>query len=216
MDDQEQLIDLSDFHHAVASLFPKGHRFNSVSDATFAPKPPRAAPPPSQQFGRAGDHELLDDFHRSIANLFPGEYQSTSISVENVEVGRDQRLWIESLGESDPSIFAGLGSSTFRTVSTRGLSSDLSPTWLPATLRHLDLTKFVSCDNKSMRAHGGFSDIFVGQVCSNYLQPVRSSHSQHRQEMKEGPVTVAIKRLRVRLGSDKKFAKVSRIFTGWV
>ena len=62
-------------------------------------------------------------------------------------------------------------------------------------LEHLDLTHRVQRDGAYMIAHGGFCDVFTG---TSSLPGVRNSRT----------LKVAIKRLRIHLQSDFRFAKV--------
>lgn len=76
--------------------------------------------------------------------------------------------------------------------------SDLLP-----RLRHLDLTRYVWYESLSVRAHGGYCDVFAGQLSTIYRTD--------RWALGSNTVKVAIKRLRVQLGKDRNFAKVHRI-----
>ncbi|KAL5522769.1 hypothetical protein ACEPAG_8787 [Sanghuangporus baumii] len=71
-----------------------------------------------------------------------------------------------------------------------------------STLAHLDLTDRIQYHGAVMKAHGGYCDVFVGSADldeSHALRPKR-----------RGLITVAIKRLRVHIQSDKDFAKLLR------
>ncbi|KAL5481088.1 hypothetical protein ACEPAI_10029 [Sanghuangporus weigelae] len=71
-----------------------------------------------------------------------------------------------------------------------------------STLAHLDLTERIQYHGAVMKAHGGYCDVFVGSADldeSHALRPKR-----------RGLITVAIKRLRVHIQSDKDFAKLLR------
>ncbi|KAL5498961.1 hypothetical protein ACEPAH_1479 [Sanghuangporus vaninii] len=71
-----------------------------------------------------------------------------------------------------------------------------------STLAHLDLTDRIQYHGAVMKAHGGYCDVFVGSANldeSHALRPKR-----------RGLVTVAIKRLRVHIQSDKDLTKLLR------
>ena len=69
-----------------------------------------------------------------------------------------------------------------------------------SSLAHLDLTDRIQYHGAVMKAHGGYCDVFIGTADldeSHALRPKR-----------RGLATVAIKRLRVHVQSEKDFAKV--------
>lgn len=63
-----------------------------------------------------------------------------------------------------------------------------------AKLKHLDLTGKIRFESAVMKTHGGYADVFIGYVDSEFEE--------------SGEVKVAVKRLRIHIQGDSDFAKV--------